>query len=121
MEIDVEEDEPDDVVGESELEEPLDGEAPVEAVEGNEAVYDVGDDPLLDESHEEVGSQNHLQRPSEEEKLAYSVRLREVELVAESGGEEEVVDVGQSEIVGIHHDVLLLLRLLVTTGASPVL
>ena len=87
------------MVGKRQFEKPLDGEAPVEAVEGDEAVYDVGDDPLLDESHQEVGAQNHLQRPSEEEKLAYSVRLREVELVAESGSQHEVEEIPHCQVV----------------------
>ena len=66
-------------------------------------------------------SRPHLANSSCQEPFPDSAGSREVELIAESGGEEEVVDVGQSEIVGIHHDVLLLLRLLVTTGASPIL
>ena len=69
----------------------------------------------------EMKSRPHLTNSSCQEPFPDSAGSREVELIAESGGEEEVVDVGQSEIVGIHHDVLLLLRLLVTTGASPIL
>ena len=64
---------------------------------------------------------SHLTNSSRQEPFPDSAGPREVELIAERGGEEEVVDVAQSEIVGVHHPVLLLLRLLVTTGASPIL
>ena len=99
MEIDVEEDEPDDVVGESELEEPLDGESPVEAVEGDEAVDDVGDDPLLDERQTEVGPEDHLQPTPEEEELADSVSFGEVQFIAESRSKHEVAEVLHGQVV----------------------
>ena len=72
------------MVGKRQFEESLDGEAPVEAVEGDEAVYDVGDDPLLDERQTEIGPEDHLQPTPEEEELADSVSFGEVQFIAES-------------------------------------
>ena len=115
---------------------PLCGQGKVGLAEGDQGVHQVGNNPLLRQCHDNVRQKDHLRittifvrkqiqphlaNSSRQEPFPDSAGPREVELIAESGGEEEVVDVGQSEIVGIHHDVLLLLRLLVTTGASPIL
>ena len=52
MKVDVEEYEPDDMVREGHLQQPLEGEGPVHAVEGDEAVDDHGHDPLLGEGEQ---------------------------------------------------------------------
>ena len=50
----------------------------------------------------------HLADPAHQEKLPNSAGFRIVELIAEGGGEAEIVEVGQSQVVRIFQEALLL-------------
>ena len=85
--------------------------------ERHQGVNQVRDDPLLSQCHDEVRQKYHLQNhsgsssffkvwrhltdPTHQEKLPNSAGFWIVELVAEGGGQAEIVEVGHSQVVWI--------------------
>ena len=85
--------------------------------ERHQGVHQVRDDPLLSQCHDEMRQKYHLQKhsgsssflkvwghladPAHQEKFPNSAGFWIVELVAEGGGEAEIVEVGHSQIVRI--------------------
>ena len=67
VEDEIESEQPEQVIGNSKLEQPLRCFVHIQHGEGHERVDHGGDDVLLDNGHEQVETHNHLQSSSDEE------------------------------------------------------
>ena len=96
MEDEIEEDQPQQVVGQSQFQQSLRGFVEVHRSEGHERVDHTGGDVLLHDGHDQVEAHHHLHRPPGQEHRPDPRGAGEVELVAEGRGQPEIVDIAWS-------------------------
>lgn len=103
VERQVEEAQPDQMIRYGQFQQTLGGLRHVHVAERYEGILHTRDHPLLEERHDHLAADHHLQDPFNQKSFPNPLCSREIQFVAEGRRQDEVVKITESQVVRILH------------------